>query len=100
MLLHIGKQCRLPRCYATGLNALNAADIKDIQRDLAKIKYDAENSSKVVDENGELRMVYHGRHKHQRLTELDLYRGYNTKALWHAADPQKTYHRTLFAEHL
>ena len=49
-----------PMSRAPGLNALSDADIQKIQRDLEKIKSDAKNSSKIVDANGEPRVVYHG----------------------------------------
>ena len=42
------------------LNVLNDADKHRIQQDIAKIKSDSENSSKIVDENGEPLVVYHG----------------------------------------
>lgn len=41
-------------------NVLSADDIHKIQQDIAKIKSDAEKSSKVVDDNGEPLVVYHG----------------------------------------
>jgi hypothetical protein len=43
-----------------GRNALSDADKLKIQQDIAKIKSDAEKSSKIVDENGEPLVVYHG----------------------------------------
>ena len=49
-------------------------------------------SSKIVDENGEPRVVYHGSGKHQRLTVLDPRRGYNTEAVWHATNPHVAMH--------
>ena len=42
-----------------GRNALSDADKLKIQRDITKIKSDAENSSKIVDENGGPLVVYH-----------------------------------------
>ena len=41
-------------------NVRNALDIANVQKDLREIRETAENSSKVIDENGEPRVVYHG----------------------------------------
>ena len=47
-----------------GRNALSDADKSKIQQDIAKIKTGAENFSKIVDENGEPLVVYHGTTKY------------------------------------
>ena len=72
---------------APWLNALSDADVKNIQRDLAKIKSDAENSSKVIDANGEPKVVYHGTFRQERLRVLDPAKGQNANAVWHSASP-------------
>lgn len=43
-----------------GLNVRNDSDIANIQQEIETIKESAKNSSKVVDENGEPLVVYHG----------------------------------------
>ena len=42
-----------PMSQTPGRNVLNDADKHKMQQDIAKIKSDSENSSKIVDKNGE-----------------------------------------------
>ena len=42
-----------------GLNVRNDSDIAKIQKDIENIKTNAKNSSKIVDANGEPKVVYH-----------------------------------------
>lgn len=73
-----------PMSQAPGRNVLNDADKYKIQQDIAKIKSDAENSSKIVDKNGEPLVVYHG--SQSRFTVFDSNRGTNIEAIWHTSD--------------
>lgn len=45
---------------ASGPNVLDGAGIHKIHQGIEQIKSDAENSSKIVDENGEPIVAYHG----------------------------------------
>ena len=47
-----------------GLNVRSAADIANVQRDIAQIKHDIQKSSKVVNEHSEPLAVYHGTRGH------------------------------------
>ncbi|MCQ2300358.1 MAG: hypothetical protein MJZ81_09575 [Bacteroidales bacterium] len=50
-------------------NVLNGVDAEIVQKDLEEIKAAARNSSAIVDENGEPRVVYHG--TEERFTTFD-----------------------------
>ena len=71
-----------------GPNVRNDFDAAKIRQEIDKIKYSLENSSKVVDENGEPLVVYHGS-DNPNLTTFD-----NTRNVWFGSKIAHEYYIT------
>ena len=82
----MGNNAYCPDAEPPGPNVQNGVGIHKVHQDIEKVKSDAEISSKIVDENGEPILAYHGNSREKRLNVLDLGRGQNAEAVWNAKD--------------